>query len=467
MSSEAVSALSSLWLTYALQSAAGYILLRLLCRFVRDPKFRFRLWGFFLEGMVAAWLALLLWPRLSASVAFVSAASPVVAEIHRSWALNFDLTPHFSTMLYGLCGAYVALLALLLLSFCARFWQLRTLLRTSQPASDSLSSLFESIRTDIQAPPCELRMITRLRSPAATGWRHPKILLPDELPSRLETAQLKSILAHELMHVRRRDYLWDRLATLGCYLLFFHPAAWLVRHHLRWDRELVCDEASIDRLDDAGRLDYAVCLTTMARWRLSGEGLAGPIDFLSSPSLLSTRVRAMVSPPEPQYSASTKAAYASVAAVSLLLAIRLVPEATFTPTSSTIPVTVPQRTADLIPKPLQHPQSVSHAKAKRVLKRHKFPVPEAKIQRAQSQPASSSPKIPGSLLAVAGPPQPQTQPNSKQPHVLWRFIPKFGGWTIRSVKTGFSKLESHLPGDRRQKEPSAQFSSTATKLNSN
>ena len=454
MSSETASALSSLLGTYVLQSAAGYMLLWLLCRFVRDPKFRFRLWGLFLGGMVAAWLGLLLLSSLSASTAAAGAVYPDVSEPHRSWTLNFDLTPHFSTILSGLCWTYVAVLALFLLSFCAQFWQLRTLLRTSQPASDSLSSLFESVRTGIQAPQCELRLAPRLRSPAAAGWRHPKILLPEDFLSRLETPQLIGILGHELMHVRRWDYLWDRLATLGCYLVFFHPAAWLVRRHLRWDRELVCDEASVDR-SDACRLDYAACLTTLASWRLCGEGFAGPIDFLSSPSLLSTRVRAMLSPPKPQYSANKKAAFACLAAVSLILAIRLAPDATFIPTSSTI--AVPPRTADLIPESPHQPQPVSYAEPKRVLQGHKLPVSEAKVQHVHSRSTSSTPKTRRSVSAVSGPSQPQTQPNPKQRSAPWRFIPKFGGWAIRSVKAGFSKVGSHLAGDRRQKEPSGQF----------
>jgi beta-lactamase regulating signal transducer with metallopeptidase domain len=468
MSSETASALSSLWFTYVLQSAAGYMLLWLLCRFVRDPKFRFRLWGVFLAGMVTAWLGLLLLFRLSASVASVSAAIPGASETHWSWTLNFDLTPHLSTILSGLCWTYVAVLALFLLSFGARLWQLRTLLWTSQPASDSLSSLFESVRTGIQAPRCELRLVPRLRSPAAAGWRHPKILLPEEFLSRLETPQLMGILGHELMHVRRRDYLWDRLATLGCYLVFFHPAAWLVRRHLRWDRELVCDEGSVDR-SDVCRLDYAACLTILASWRLSGEEFAGPIDFLSSPSLLSTRVHAMVSPPSLQYSANKKAAFACLAAASLILAIRLVPEATFTPTSSTIevpPREVSPRASGLIPESPHQPQPVSYAKPKRVLQRHKLPVSEAKVQHVQSRSASSAPKPPGGLLAVSGPSQLQIQPNPKRRPPLWRFIPNFGGWAMRSVKVGFSKVGSHLAGDRRQKEPSGQFSSATTKLGS-
>jgi hypothetical protein len=251
-----------------------------------------------------------------------------------------------------------------------------------------------------------------------------------------------------LIHVRRRDYLWDRLATLGCYLVFFHPAAWLVRRHLRWDRELVCDDGSVDR-SDACRLEYAACLTTLASWRLSGEGFAGPIDFLSSPSLLATRVRAMVSPPKLQYPASKEAAYACVAAVSIILAIRLVPDATFTLTSSA--TEVPSYSAAVIAETPPQPPPVSYAEPKRVLQRQKLPVPKTKVQHVQSRSASSTPKIPGSISVVSGPSQPQTQPDPKRRSAPWRFIPKFGGWAVRSVKVGFSKVGSHLAGSSRQK----------------
>jgi hypothetical protein len=250
-----------------------------------------------------------------------------------------------------------------------------------------------------------------------------------------------------LMHVRRRDYLCDRLATLGCYLLFFHPAAWRVRRHLRWDRELVCDEASVDRSDGC-RLEYAACLTTLASLWVSGEEFAGPIDFLSSPSLLATRVCAMVSPPKLQYSANKRAAFACLAAISLILAIRLVPEATFTPTSSAIEV--PPYTAAVVAETPPQPQPVSYAEPKRVLQRQKLPVSEAKVQHVHSRSTSSPPKIRGSVSAVSGPSQPQTQPNPKQRSAPWRFIPKFGGWAIRSVKVGFSKVGSHFVPSMRQ-----------------
>jgi len=460
MSRETASAIASLWLTYVLQSAAGYMLLCLLCRFVRDPQFRFRIRGVFLGGMVAAWLGLLLQSRLSPPVSSVGAALVGVSETHWPWTLNFGLTPRFLAILSGLGWAYAAVLSLFLLSFCARFWQLRTLLRASRPPSESLSTLFESVRSSIHAPRCELRVVHGLLSPAATGWWHPEIMLPHELFSRLETPQLVSILRHELMHVRRRDYLWDRLATLGCYLVFFHPAAWLLRRHLRWDRELVCDNCSVDR-SDACRLEFATCLTTLASWRLSGEDFAGPIDLLSPPSLLGARVRALVAPPNASYSATKMTALACLTAVSLTFALRLVPEVTVT--AFLPPNATPSDRAAMTPEAPTRLQPISTAERKPGLQRHKLRVPETNVQRVHSRSASSTPQFPRIASDVSGTSQPQSEPKSTRRPAVWHVIPKAGGWAIRSVKLGFSKVGSHFGLGRHLKEPSGQLSSVTTK----
>src|SRR5712692_10027276 len=91
MSTEAVLAFASLWLTYVIRSAGAYLLLWVLCRLIQNSHVRFRLWGIFLGGMVAAWLGLLLLPSLSALFASDSVALPIVAAPHWSWPLNSAL----------------------------------------------------------------------------------------------------------------------------------------------------------------------------------------------------------------------------------------------------------------------------------------------------------------------------------------------------------------------------------------
>ncbi len=136
--------------------------------------------------------------------------------------------------------------------------------------------------------------------------------------------------------------------SLGCYLVFFHPAAWLVRRHLRRDRELVCDEASGRSLrcmsprlcglpDSLGNL---AAFRRRVRWPDRFSFLAIFTFHKGSRDGIATQIAVFREQKEPRV--------ACFAAASIILAIRLVPEATFTPTSSTI--VVPPRTADLIPE---------------------------------------------------------------------------------------------------------------------
>jgi len=133
------------------------------------------------------------------------------------------------------------------------------------------------------------------------------------------------VLQHELTHVRRRDYLWDRLSTIGCYLIFFHPVAWLARRALRWERELVCDESVVPPSTE-GRLEYASCLTSLATWWFLQEHPTGPIDFLSTrSSLLAARVRALLARPS-LYGARKKITLTMFAGCGLIFTALSVPK---------------------------------------------------------------------------------------------------------------------------------------------
>jgi beta-lactamase regulating signal transducer with metallopeptidase domain len=398
MSSDAALAFVSLWLTYLLRSVGAYLLLWVLCRLIHHPQLRFRLCGIFLGGMVAAWLGLLLLTSLSVPFTSNSTSSAILSHSYWSWPLNPALVPPLATVLSRVPWIYVIILTLLLLQFCARFRQLRAFLRASQPPSESLSVLFELIRSGTKAPRCELRLVPGLRSPAATGWWRPKVLLPSELLPRLEAQQLVYVLRHELMHVRRRDYLWDRLATLGCYLVFFHPSAWLVRRRLRWERELVCDDCVVDRSSER-RLEYASCLTTLASWWFLEEEIAGPVDFLSSPpSLLAARVRALVSRKTGPYSSYKKTAVGLLATAALSLVVWLVPEIAVTFSRS-----APRNAAE-IQRFQRSARTIARTNRKQISKRQKFSASVAPSLALDSRSAPPTLLFPITFPVLSSPP---------------------------------------------------------------
>lgn len=298
MSSESALAHASLLLTYLLKTSAVYLLLSVLARFIRNSQVRFWLHGLFQGAAVMAWVCVLgsfFLPALSFQPGITSEALP--SKHLLMWTINSARLPALAKDLSLTFWSYLGIIAFFLVRASSQQWRLSNLLSASRPAPDALAFVFELVRSGTKSPACELRLVDGLRSPATAGWRRPKILLPSDLLPRLHTHQLVDVLQHEFTHVRRRDYLWDRLCTMGCYLIFFHPAAWLARRSLRWERELVCDDSVVPRSVE-GRLEYARCLTTLAAWWFLQEHPSGPVDFLSPrSSLLAARVRALLAKP--------------------------------------------------------------------------------------------------------------------------------------------------------------------------
>jgi beta-lactamase regulating signal transducer with metallopeptidase domain len=99
-------------------------------------------------------------------------------------------------------------------------------------------------------------------APSLVGWLRPVILLPVSALTGLLPSQIEAILAHELAHVRRHDYLVNLAQTMAETLLFYHPAVWRVGRRVRQEREHCCDDLAVAALGDAR--GYALALTRMA-----------------------------------------------------------------------------------------------------------------------------------------------------------------------------------------------------------
>ena len=130
--------------------------------------------------------------------------------------------------------------------------------------------------------------------PTAVGWLRPAILLPASAFTGLTPQQLEAVLAHELAHVRRNDYLVNVLQTAVETLLFYHPAVWWVSRQIRAEREHVCDDMAVRVTGDA--ITYARALTRIERLRAASPRLALGADGGSLRSRVSRLVEGPSSP---------------------------------------------------------------------------------------------------------------------------------------------------------------------------
>ena len=108
--------------------------------------------------------------------------------------------------------------------------------------------------------------------PTVVGWLRPVILLPASALTGLSSEQLEAIVAHELAHIKRFDYLINILQTVVETLGFYHPAVWWVSYKIRAERENCCDDMAISIFGD--RVSYAGALASMEEIRAGQPKLA-------------------------------------------------------------------------------------------------------------------------------------------------------------------------------------------------
>ncbi|MBI3470296.1 MAG: M56 family metallopeptidase [Candidatus Solibacter usitatus] len=129
-------------------------------------------------------------------------------------------------------------------------------------------------------------------APAVIGWIRPVILLPASALTGLTAQQIEVLLAHELAHIRRCDYLVNLLQTVVETLLFYHPAVWWIGRRIRAEREHCCDDLAVSVCGDA--VVYARALTDLESLRTGATEFA----MAAGGGSLSGRVRRLVGRPE-------------------------------------------------------------------------------------------------------------------------------------------------------------------------
>jgi len=96
----------------------------------------------------------------------------------------------------------------------------------------------------------------KILSPAVYGIIKPKIILP----SNIADSDLDYILAHERVHIRRRDNLWRVIAVITACVHWFNPLCWIFLKCFFADMELACDAGVLEKLADSDKKAYASAL---------------------------------------------------------------------------------------------------------------------------------------------------------------------------------------------------------------
>lgn len=156
---------------------------------------------------------------------------------------------------------------LLLLRLLVGFTHVQNLkVQQVKPISADIQALMDNLLEKMQMPTTiKLLESARATVPMTIGWIKPVVLLPVGMASGLTIKQLEAILAHELAHIKRYDYLVNIFQNFIEIVFFFHPATWFISGKVRDERENCCDDFAVEICGDS--LVLAKALTQVASFQ--------------------------------------------------------------------------------------------------------------------------------------------------------------------------------------------------------
>jgi bla regulator protein BlaR1 len=166
--------------------------------------------------------------------------------------------------------------------------------------NERLKSLSDAlqIKTKVQ-----LLESAAVKVPMVIGTLKPIILIPIGAVNMLTPAQVEIIIAHELAHIHRRDFLFNILQSIIESLYYFNPAVWWISAYIRTERENCCDDIAVKLCGN--RLEYAKALVKLEEAYQSSPRMAMALASKGGNRLL-FRVRRILNQPQNKSSVMEK-----------------------------------------------------------------------------------------------------------------------------------------------------------------
>jgi beta-lactamase regulating signal transducer with metallopeptidase domain/peptidoglycan/xylan/chitin deacetylase (PgdA/CDA1 family) len=152
------------------------------------------------------------------------------------------------------------------------FWQIRRLRRAKTESLDEKwrASIEKIIARVGLRQRVEVMRSTLVDTPIAIGLLRPIVLIPAAAFLHISPRELETVIAHELIHIRRLDPLVNVLQSVVETIFFYHPAIWWISREIRREREFAADAAVIETFEDTA-VDYARALANLEQLRQSAN----------------------------------------------------------------------------------------------------------------------------------------------------------------------------------------------------
>jgi beta-lactamase regulating signal transducer with metallopeptidase domain len=295
--------------------------------------------------------------------------------------------------------------AMVLLRLAAGLWMLRRWTRGGEPIA---SAAWQDALARTTAEAGVTRPVALLRAdvtaPLSWGLFRPVILI--DADTAREAGEAEAVLAHEVAHVARGDWLVLILSRLAVALFWFNPLMWLLERQIVREAEEAADARALVHVEPARYAQALLsCAQQYAALRLPASGMADAALGQRVRAILERRLAAGA--PNPRWIRLVVIAVAAVAAPIAALKpvqaiVRAAPTAPLPPVAPPVPAALPAvPAAPLPPLPPVLPAGVPVA-------------PGAPVAPA----APAAPAAPGLLaaaMAAVAPPAPPVPPAPPAP----------------------------------------------------
>jgi beta-lactamase regulating signal transducer with metallopeptidase domain len=217
--------------------------------------------------------------------------------------------------------AWLAEVIAMTLLLVQRMFFVRGLVAQSKEPSDAMVDMLERCREQVG-----IRRAVRLRlspvsaSPSICGLFRPTILVPEALSNKLDARQLKSILLHELAHIKRRDLWVSFIQTVLQIVYIYNPLLWVANAIIRKIREEAVDEMVLVAMGEQAE-DYPQTLLSVSKLAFSRPALSlRLIGVAESKKALIRRIEYIAGRPFPK---KAKIGITGLIAVAIIAAILL------------------------------------------------------------------------------------------------------------------------------------------------
>jgi len=162
---------------------------------------------------------------------------------------------------------------------------LRNLRASSESVDDTRVAQIREVMAELSRRmklrwPVSLMISDKVSVPGIVGTYWPTLLLPPAMLTGVPIEQLRIVIAHELAHARRYDFLVNLGQLLVESFLFFNPAVWWLTRQIRIEREACCDALAVAATGSA--VPVARTLLAIVEQLTESLGIAAASEFANA-----------------------------------------------------------------------------------------------------------------------------------------------------------------------------------------